>query len=94
MVAIGRALLANPDLLLCDEISLGLAPPVVAELYQTLRAVLAEGVTVLVVEQDLRQALGLADRVYCLREGRVVLSGRSDALSQSAIVAAYFGAAA
>ena len=94
MVAIGRALLANPDLLLCDEISLGLAPAIVGDLYQTLRTVVAEGVTVLVVEQDMRQALALADRVYCLREGRVVLSGRSDALSQSAIVSAYFGAAA
>ena len=94
MVAIGRALLANPDLLLCDEISLGLAPPVVAELYQTLRAVLAEGVTVLVVEQDLRQALAFADQVHCLREGRVVLSGRPDAINRNTIATAYFGAVA
>ena len=94
MVAIGRGLLANPRLLLCDEISLGLAPPVVADLYRTLRLVAAEGVTVLVVEQDLRQALSFASRVYVLREGRVVLAGRSSALTEAAIASAYFGAAA
>jgi branched-chain amino acid transport system ATP-binding protein len=73
MVAIGRALMANPRLLLCDEISLGLAPIVIRDIYRTLPTIKAEGTTVLLVEQDINQALSVASRVYCFQEGRVTL---------------------
>jgi branched-chain amino acid transport system ATP-binding protein len=76
MAAVGRALMANPKVLLCDEISLGLAPLIIKDLYATLRGVAATGVTVVVVEQDIRQAMAVADRVYCLQEGRVALEGQ------------------
>ena len=76
MVAIGRALMTNPELLLCDEISLGLAPIVIRDVYAALPGVRAEGTTLVVVEQDINRALGIADRVYCLQEGRVTLEGR------------------
>lgn len=91
MVAIGRALMANPSLLLCDELSLGLAPIVIRDIYEALPAIKAEGASVIVVEQDIRQALAVADRVYCLQEGRVSLSGRPADLTQDQITAAYFG---
>jgi branched-chain amino acid transport system ATP-binding protein len=90
-VAIGRALMANPRLLLLDEVSLGLAPIVVRRLYETLPAILAAGATVVVVEQDIEQALDIADRVICLLEGRVSLSGSPDGLGRGEITAAYFG---
>jgi branched-chain amino acid transport system ATP-binding protein len=92
MVAIGRALMSNPRLLLCDEISLGLAPIVVREVYARLPAIVAEGSSLVIVEQDIVQALAAADRVYCLQEGRVALAGGAAALSREAISAAYFGA--
>jgi ABC-type branched-subunit amino acid transport system ATPase component len=76
MVAIGRALLANPQLLLCDEISLGLAPVIIKELYAQFERIVASGTTLVIVEQDIKQAMAVSDRVYCLREGRVVLEGR------------------
>lgn len=91
MVAIGRGLMANPRLLLCDEISLGLAPIVVREIYQMLPQVRARGTSVLVVEQDIRQALRAADRVYCFQEGRVSLQGRPEDLTREQIAQAYFG---
>ena len=91
MAAIGRALMANPKLLLCDEISLGLAPIVVRDIYARLPAVLAEGTAIVVVEQDVVQALAAASRVYCLQEGRVALSGAAKDLTREAIAAAYFG---
>jgi branched-chain amino acid transport system ATP-binding protein len=92
MVAIGRALMSNPKLLLCDEISLGLAPIVVRDLYARLPSIVAEGVSLIIVEQDIVQALAAAKHVCCLQEGRVALSGRSTALSRESIAAAYFGA--
>jgi branched-chain amino acid transport system ATP-binding protein len=92
MVAIGRALMSNPKLLLCDEISLGLAPIVVRDLYARLPSIVAEGVSLIIVEQDIVQALAAATHVCCLQEGRVALSGRSTALSRESISAAYFGA--
>ena len=92
MVAIGRALMSNPKLLLCDEISLGLAPVVVRELYARLPAILAEGSSLVIVEQDIVQALKAADHVYCLQEGRVALVGAAATLTREAISAAYFGA--
>lgn len=90
-VAIGRALMSNPDLLLLDEVSLGLAPVVVRQLYGALSEIRAGGTTMVVVEQDIGQALAMADRVYCMLEGRVSLSGAVDEVDQSAITAAYFG---
>jgi len=91
MVALGRALMGNPQLLLCDEISLGLAPIVLRDIYARLPAILREGTSIVVVEQDVVQALAAASRVYCLQEGRVALAGASKDLSREQIAAAYFG---
>jgi branched-chain amino acid transport system ATP-binding protein len=91
-VAIGRALMANPRLLLFDEVSLGLAPVVVKGLYAALPTIIGEGTTVLIVEQDISQALSVADRVVCLLEGRVSLEGTPAEVSREQITAAYFGA--
>ena len=78
MVAIGRALMSNPRLLLCDEISLGLAPIVIRDIYARLPAIVAEGISLVIVEQDIVQALKVANHVYCLQEGRVALAGEAD----------------
>jgi branched-chain amino acid transport system ATP-binding protein len=91
MAALGRALMANPKLLLCDEISLGLAPIVVRDIYARLPAILAADTAIVLVEQDVVQALKAAQRVYCLQEGRVALAGASKDLTREAIAAAYFG---
>jgi branched-chain amino acid transport system ATP-binding protein len=91
MVAIGRALMSNPKLLLCDEISLGLAPIVIRDIYASLPAVLEGGTSALIVEQDISQALKVSRRVYCLQEGRVVLAGAAGTLTREAVAAAYFG---
>ena len=91
MCAIGRALMSNPTLLLCDELSLGLAPVIIRQLYAVLPVIVSEGTTVVVVEQDINQALSLADRVYCFQEGRVSLQGRPDGLSREDVARAYFG---
>jgi branched-chain amino acid transport system ATP-binding protein len=91
MASIGRALMANPKLLLCDEISLGLAPMVIKEIYAQLERVTASGTTLIVVEQDIQQAMAVADRVCCLREGRIALEGRPADLSREQITVAYFG---
>jgi len=90
-LSIGRALMANPKLLLLDEVSLGLAPVVVAQLYAAIPAISAAGTTILLVEQNIEQALAASSRVCCLLEGRIVLSGRPGSLSREAIVSAYFG---
>jgi branched-chain amino acid transport system ATP-binding protein len=92
MVAIGRALMSNPKVLLCDEISLGLAPIVVRDIYARLPSIVAEGLSLVIVEQDIVQALQAASHVYCLQEGRVALSGAAGSLTRQAISAAYFGA--
>jgi branched-chain amino acid transport system ATP-binding protein len=76
---------------LCDEISLGLAPIVVREIYGRLPSILGEGLSLVIVEQDIVQALAAANHVYCLQEGRVVLSGTAGSLTREAISAAYFG---
>ena len=91
MAAIGRALMSNPTLLLCDEVSLGLAPIVVREIYARLPSLLAEGLSLIIVEQDIVQALKAASHVYCLQEGRVALEGAASGLTREAISAAYFG---
>lgn len=92
MTAIGRALLANPRLLICDEISLGLAPIIVKSIYDAMPAMMAEGLTVIVVEQDVGLARRVTSRLYCFQEGRVSLQGRSGDLQRDAISQAYFGA--
>jgi branched-chain amino acid transport system ATP-binding protein len=91
MLAIGRALMPNPRLLLVDEVSLGLAPTVVKDLYRVLRAIAEQGTTTLVVDQDISQIMGLAQRVYCFRKGAVSLAGRPAELTRERISAAYFG---
>jgi branched-chain amino acid transport system ATP-binding protein len=91
MCAIARALMAGPRLLLCDEVSLGLAPIVIRDIYQRLPAIKAEGTSLIIVEQDIVQALAVADRVYCFQEGRMTLTGRPAELTRDAIHAAYFG---
>jgi branched-chain amino acid transport system ATP-binding protein len=91
MVAIGRALMGNPRLLLCDELSLGLAPIVVKSIYEAIPQLVREGLTLVIVEQDISIALGVAQRVTCLQHGRVSLSGRPAGLTREAISRAYFG---
>jgi branched-chain amino acid transport system ATP-binding protein len=92
MVAIGRALMSNPRVLLCDEISLGLAPVVIKDIYKAIPQIKAAGASMIVVEQDIAQAMAVADRVYCMMEGRVTLSGTPENLSRDDIHNAYFGA--
>jgi branched-chain amino acid transport system ATP-binding protein len=84
-------LMANPRLLLCDELSLGLAPIVVREIYQTLGTVTADGVALIVVEQDINQAIAACDRFLCMREGEIVLSGSRESANRRDIAQAYFG---
>jgi branched-chain amino acid transport system ATP-binding protein len=91
MAAIGRALMSNPRVLLCDEISLGLAPIIIADIYAALPQVKAEGTSIVLVEQDIVQAMKVADRVYCFQEGRLSLSGRPKDLTRESIHRAYFG---
>lgn len=91
MVAIGRALMSNPRVLLCDEISLGLAPVVIRDIYASLPRIRAGGTSVVIVEQDIGQALRVADRVLCMMEGRVTLEGTPEGLTRAAIHDAYFG---
>ena len=94
MVAIGRALLNQPRLLLCDEISLGLAPKVVREIYQSIPSISQSGTAIVLVEQDVGLARSASDRLYCMLEGRVTLTGRSSEITRDAIGAAYFGGVA
>jgi len=91
MVAIGRALMANPDLILFDEISLGLAPIIIKDIYAALPGIVGGGMSAVIVEQDIIKALSVSSRVYCLQEGRVSLEGKSDALKREDISRAYFG---
>ena len=91
LVAIGRALMGNPTVLLCDELSLGLAPVAVKEIYGAMPGIAAEGMSIVVVEQDVSLAQAASRRVYCFREGRVSLEGASRDLTRDQISAAYFG---
>jgi branched-chain amino acid transport system ATP-binding protein len=91
MAAIGRALMSNPRVLLCDEISLGLAPIIIADVYAALPLIKAEGTSVVLVEQDIVQAMKVADRVHCFQEGRLSLTGRPRELTREQIHRAYFG---
>ena len=92
MAAIGRALMSNPRVLLCDEISLGLAPVVIRDIYAVFPRLRETSASLVIVEQDIGQALRAADRVYCMMGGRITLSGSPAALTRDAIHAAYFGA--
>jgi branched-chain amino acid transport system ATP-binding protein len=89
--AIGRALMCNPRLLLLDEVSLGLAPLAVAAVYDSLKTLIAGGTTVVIVEQDLGRALGIASRVTCMLHGQIVLEGAPKDLTRAQVTAAYFG---
>lgn len=91
MVAIGRALISNPRVLLCDEISLGLSPAAVKDVYAAIGEIKKRGTTIVIVEQDLNAALSAADRIYCFLEGKVSLAGRADEFDRAQILAAYFG---
>jgi len=91
MLAIGSAVLCNPQLLLVDELSLGLAPVVIRDIYATLGAITAEGTTIVVVEQDINRALDASSRFYCLQEGRLALTAPTKDFNRAAITAAYFG---
>jgi branched-chain amino acid transport system ATP-binding protein len=90
-VAIARALVANPRLLLLDEISLGLAPVIVQQIYRVLPTLLEQGISILLVEQDVSQALRVANRFQCLLEGRTTLQGTPEQYSVQDVEAAYFG---
>ena len=92
-MAIGRALVANPRVLLLDELSLGLAPVIVQRIYAMLPQILASGLTVLLVEQDVSQALRVASRLQCLLEGHTTLEGRPADVTPAEVEAAYFGLA-
>jgi branched-chain amino acid transport system ATP-binding protein len=91
IVAIGRALMSNPRLLICDEISLGLAPIVVKEIYDALPSICNGGLTAIIVEQDVGVAQQVSSRLYCLQEGRVTLTGASKEMTRAQISQAYFG---
>jgi branched-chain amino acid transport system ATP-binding protein len=91
MVAIGRALMSNPSILLCDEISLGLAPIIVEDIYRIIPLIRANGASIVIVEQDVARALRHCDRFYCIQEGRVTLAGRPSEVDQQAVRVAYFG---
>ena len=92
MVAIGRALLTQPKVLLCDEISLGLAPKVIHEIYEVLPMIRQAGAAIVLVEQDVSLAQRASDRLYCMLEGRITLTGASASVGRDAITEAYFGA--
>jgi branched-chain amino acid transport system ATP-binding protein len=83
--------MGNPRLVLLDELSLGLAPKVIGAIYETLGAIAREGTTVVLVEQDVTQALSAADRAYCLLEGRVSLQGPTAEITREQVIEAYFG---
>lgn len=91
MVAIGRALMSNPEVLLCDELSLGLAPIVIREIYNAMPIITGEGMTVVIVEQDVSMAKNVSQRLYCFQEGLVSLQGLSTELTREQISQAYFG---
>jgi branched-chain amino acid transport system ATP-binding protein len=91
MASIGRALMSNPRLLLCDELSLGLAPVVIKDIYACLASIAREGTTLVIVEQDINRALDASSRFYCFQEGRVALTAATRGFDRQQITAAYFG---
>jgi len=91
MLAIGRAMMSDPKLILCDEISLGLAPVVIKDIYKRLKQINDEGITIVLVEQDIKRSLRSADYAYIMLEGKVVLEGEPSALTEEEVKKAYFG---
>ncbi len=91
MLAIGRAMMSEPKLMLCDEISLGLAPVVIKDIYRRLKKINEEGLTIVLVEQDVKRSLKAASRAYIMLEGKVVLQGDASSLSEEEVKKAYFG---
>ena len=91
MTAIGRALMSNPEVILFDEISLGLAPIIINKIYKNLPDIVSNGISAIVVEQDINKALEVSNRLYCFQEGRVSLSGNSKDIKREEISKAYFG---
>jgi len=91
MVAIGRALMANPEVILFDEISLGLAPIIINQIYDALPDIIDNGLSALIVEQDITRALNIANRCYCLSEGKVTLAGSTKTVTREDVSHAYFG---
>jgi branched-chain amino acid transport system ATP-binding protein len=91
MVAIGRGLMSNPDLILLDELSLGLAPIVIKDIYDMLPKIIDNGLTAILVEQDVTRALASSQQFLCIQEGRVSLEGAPHAFTKDQISAAYFG---
>ena len=91
MVAIGRALMSSPEIVLFDELSLGLAPSIVDDVYRNVRAINQRGVTCIIIEQDMRRAMAVANHVLVMLEGRVVLEGKPGDLTEQQVTAAYFG---
>ena len=89
--AIGRALMSNPDILLLDEVSLGLSPLIVDRVYASLDGLIKSGTTIILVEQDLSRAMSVADRVICMLEGKAVLEGKANELTREQVTEAYFG---
>lgn len=89
--AIGRALMSNPDVLLLDEVSLGLSPLIVDRVYASLDGLIRSGTTIILVEQDLARAMGVASRVICMLEGRIALEGDAGSLTRDQVTQAYFG---
>jgi branched-chain amino acid transport system ATP-binding protein len=89
--AIGRALMTNPEIILLDEVSLGLSPLIVNRVYERLEALKGTGVAIVLVEQDLKRAMGMASRTICMLEGAVAIEGRTEALTREAVTEAYFG---
>ena len=91
MLALGRAIMSDPKLLLCDEISLGLAPVVIKDIYIKLKEINQEGITIILVEQDVTRSLKHSDYSYVMLKGKVVMKGKSSELDQQEVTDAYFG---
>jgi branched-chain amino acid transport system ATP-binding protein len=91
MLAIGRALMSEPKLLLCDEISLGLAPLIIKGIYRELKRINEQGITIVLVEQDIKRSLTAAGYAYIMLQGKVVLEGKPSSLDEEEVRKAYFG---
>ncbi len=91
MLAIARAMMSEPKVILCDEISLGLAPVIVKDIYRRLAQINQEGMTIVLVEQDVKRSLKTADRAYIMLEGKIVLQGEPSSLTEEEVKKAYFG---